>query len=112
VWDRVTGQIVLFALTVLVIPALPQPLRTWMLWALAATIVVVLVARASGSTVTTVVWEEAREVAGAPGVWSRVFVLSTLAAAGHVAVFIIAARSVGVTTPTFEPAERCGMGAP
>ncbi len=102
VWDRVTGQVVLFALTVLTIPALAPPLRTWMVWSLVAIVVFVLTVSASRSTAMKVVWAEARDVPGAAGVLSRVLVLSTLAAAGHVAVFIIAARAVGDTTPTLE----------
>jgi uncharacterized membrane protein YbhN (UPF0104 family) len=102
VWDRVTGQVVLLGLAVLAIPFVEPPLRTWMLWSLVAIIAIVLTVRTSRSTVLNVVWAEARDVPGAAGVWSRVLLLSTLAAAGHVAVFIIAARAVGVTTPTLE----------
>jgi len=102
IWDRITGQVVLFGLTVLAIPVLAPPLRTWMLCALVALVAIVVAARASGSTVMKVVWSEARDVPGAPGVWSRVLLLSTLAAAGHVAVFVIAARAVGAATPALE----------
>ena len=108
-WDRITGQLVLGGLAVLAIPALAPPLRTWMLWSVvaAAAILVVCAAILVGAHTTRsafmqVVWAEAREVAGARGVGSQVLVLSTLAAAGHVAVFVIAARSVGVTVPVLE----------
>ncbi len=96
VWDRVTGQVVLFALAVLAIPALAPPLRTWMLWSLAAAATALLGIRAAKSTVLQAAWAEALHVPGAPRVRSRVVLLSTLAAAGHVTVFIVAARSVGV----------------
>jgi len=102
VWDRVTGQVVLFGLTVFAIPFVEPPLRTWMLWSLGAVLAVGLTVFASRSTAMNVIWAEAREVPGAGGVWSRVLLLSTLAAAGHVTVFIIAARAVGVTTPALE----------
>jgi uncharacterized membrane protein YbhN (UPF0104 family) len=102
VWDRVAGQLVLFGLAVLTIPAVAQPLRTWMVCALVVVVVVVLVASASGSTAVKAVWAEIRAVPGAPDVWPKALVLSILAAAGHVAVFVIAARSVGVSAPTVE----------
>jgi len=98
-WDRVVGQLVLFGWVVLAIPAMPPPVRSWMVWSLVAAAAVLLVAHASRSTFVQVAWAEARDVPGAPGVWSRVVLLSTLAAAGHVAVFVIAARSVGVAAP-------------
>jgi uncharacterized membrane protein YbhN (UPF0104 family) len=102
IWDRVAGQVALFGLAVLAIPFLAPPLRTWILVALGATVAVLLVVCASRSTMVRIVWSEARDVAGAPGVRSRVLLLSVLAAVGHLAVFVIAARSVGVTTPTLE----------
>ena len=101
-WDRVTGQVVLGGLAVLAIPALAPPLRTWMLWSLVGAAAIVLAAHSTRSAFMQVVWAEAREVAGVRGVWSRVVLLSTLAAAGHVAVFVIAARAVGVGTPVLE----------
>lgn len=101
-WDRVTGQVVLGCLAVLAIPALAPPLRAWMLWSLVAAAAIVLVAHSTRSAFMQVAWAEAREVAGARGAWSRVVLLSTLAVAGHVAVFVIAARAVGVTVPVLE----------
>ena len=97
VWDRITGQIVLFGLVALAIPTLAPPVRSWILWALAAVAGIVLLT--SRSRFTRVVWAEARDVPGARGVWSQVVLLSALATAGHVVVFIIAARSVGVAEP-------------
>ena len=98
-WDRISGQMVLGGLAVLAIPALAPPLRTWMLWSVVAVTTILLGAHTIRSAFMQMVWAEAREVAGARGVWSQVLVLSTLAAAGHVAVLVIAARSVGVTAP-------------
>lgn len=99
VWDRVTGQVALFGLAVLAMPALAPPLRTWMLWALAAVVAILVVAHTARPTFIAKVWAEARHVAGAPGVWPQIVLLSTLAAAGHIAVFVIAARSVGIDLP-------------
>jgi len=99
VWDRVSGQVVLFGLAVLAIPALAPPLRTSMLWALVAAAAVLLIALASRPAFIGRVWTEARHVPGAPGVWPQIVLLSTLAAAGHIAVFVIAARSVGIDLP-------------
>jgi hypothetical protein len=48
------------------------------------------------------IWDEVRAVPGAPDVWPKVVILSALAAAGHVAVFVIAARAVGVSAPTVQ----------
>ena len=102
VWDRATGQVVLFGLAVLALPALAPPLRTWMVWALIAALIVLFVVRMSRSTVVQTAWAEARNVPGAQGVRSRVLLLSVMAAAGHVAVFVIAARSVGMSVHVLE----------
>ena len=96
VWDRVTGQLVLFGLVLLAIPVLSPPLRVWMMWSLAAAVVVVLVAHASRSAFVQRLWAEARHVPGARDIGARIVLLSALAAAGHVLVFVIAARAVGV----------------
>ena len=101
-WDRVSGQAVLFGLTVLAIPVLAPPLRSWLLWLLAATAALALMAHKSDWGFARALRDEARDVPGAPGVWSRVLLLSTLAVAGHVTVFIVAARSVGVAASTLE----------
>jgi glycosyltransferase 2 family protein len=101
-WDRITGQVVLLGLAVAAIPALASPLRTWMLWFLFVTAAVLLVVRAARPAFMQRAWAEARHVPGAREVWPRVFLLSTLATVGHVLVFIIAARAVGVTAPTLE----------
>ena len=96
VWDRVMGQLVLFGLVLLAIPVLSPPLRGWMMWSLVAVTAVVLAAHASRSTFVELIWTEIRGVPGAPEVGARVVMLSTLAVAGHLVVFVIAARAVGV----------------
>lgn len=102
VWDRITGQAVLFGLAMAAIPTLGPPLRTWMLWFLVVAFAVLVGVRAARPALMQRAWAEARHVPGARGVWPRVLLLSTLAAGGHLAVFIIAARSVGVTAPVLE----------
>jgi len=102
VWDRVAGQVVLAGLVLMTVPFLAPPARTWMLWILAGTALVVLVAYLVRPPLVRTIWAEAKQVPGAPGVRSRVLMLSTLAIAGHVTVFVIAARSVGVTAPTLD----------
>lgn len=102
VWDRVTGQAVLFGLTVLAIPAMAAPLRTWLLWLLVAALAIAVAAAMSGSSFAQALRDEARDVPGAPGVWSQVLLLSTLAVVGHVAVFVVAARAVGVSASVLD----------
>jgi glycosyltransferase 2 family protein len=91
VWDRVTGQVVQVGLVVLAIPFLPSGLRVWALGVATCLALFVVVFRA-----------EIRTVLGAPGVGSQVALLSALAAAGHVLVFVVAARTAGVTAPLHE----------
>ena len=91
VWDRVSGQFVQVALVVLALPLLPGELRPWAL-GLAACLVAILVGFRS----------EVRAVLGAPGLLARVVVLSAVAAGGHVLVFVVAARTAGVTAPLLE----------
>jgi uncharacterized membrane protein YbhN (UPF0104 family) len=95
VWDRASGQAVQLGLVVLAIPMLPTPLRAWAV-ALALGLAAVAVA------VVGAFRAEVSAVLGTPGVWSRVILLSTAAAGGHVLVFVVAARTAGVTAPTHE----------
>lgn len=101
-WDRISGQVVLFGLVLITTPVLAPSVRIWMLWMLGAAAIVVLVAYTINSRLVRAFWAEVRDVPAAPGVWAAVLLLSTLAIAGHVTVFIVAARSVGVTAPTLE----------
>jgi len=88
VWDRVSGQVVQVGMVVLALPLLPGPLRPWAL-ALAVCVIALGVAFRS----------EIRTVLDAPALWARVVLLSALAAGGHVIVFLVAARTAGVTAP-------------
>lgn len=94
VWDRASGQVVQVALVVAVVPLLPRALRGWVLAVLAALVVIIVL--------TGLVLAAARSEAAAAvgGVWPEVLVLSALAASGHVLVFLVAARTAGVTAPT------------
>lgn len=94
-WDRVTGQVVQVALVVLALPLLPGPLRPW-----AVGLAVLL---GAGLVAAAVVFRtEVRTVLGGPRVGARVVALSVLAALGHVLVFVVAARTAGVTAPAAE----------
>ena len=100
VWDRFTGQVVIFGLVLLTLPALNPTVRTWMLWLLAGTAVVVVTVVSVRTTFTRALWAEVKSVPCARGVWPRVIVLSVLSAAGHVTLFLVAARAIGVDAPT------------
>lgn len=103
VWDRVTGQVAQVGLAVLAIPLLPGPVRSGVLWALAAVVVVAAVLHVGlpGRFLTALV-TEVRTLFGAAGVWQRAMLLSAVAACGHLVVFLIAARAAGVTAPGIE----------
>jgi uncharacterized membrane protein YbhN (UPF0104 family) len=100
VWDRVTGQVVLACLVLLSLPLIAPPVRTWMLWLLPVVVGVAALAYVVRPQAALAVWTDLRKVPAAPGIRLRVLILSVLAITGHVAVFLIAARSVGVETPT------------
>jgi hypothetical protein len=84
VWDRGSGQVVQAALAVAALPLLIG-VRGGLALALPALVVVGIAA-----------------VLFIGGVWPEVALLSTVAALGHVGVFVLAARTAGVTTPTSE----------
>lgn len=91
VWDRASGQAVQVALLVTVVPLLPGALRGWVLAVLVAV---------AGAAVLVLATARREAVAVLGGVWPEVLLLSALAASGHVAVFLVAARTVGVTAST------------
>jgi len=91
VWDRVSGQVVQVGLLVLAIPLLPSGLRMWAL------------GLAAGVAVAAVVFRsELGRLRAESGLWSRVVLLSALAAGGHVLVFVVAARTAGVSAPLLD----------
>lgn len=99
-WDRASGQAVQIGLAMAALVLLPTAARSdvgWLLLAVAAALVAVGVALPS--RVRRAVAVDLRDVVAARAVLPRVVLASALAAAGHVVVFVVAARSVGVTAP-------------
>jgi uncharacterized membrane protein YbhN (UPF0104 family) len=99
-WDRSSGQTVQIVMAVAALLLLPAAVRSdvgWLLLGVAA--VVVVVAVALPARVRRAVVAELREVVAARAVLPRVVLASVLAATGHMVVFVVAARSVGVTAP-------------
>jgi uncharacterized membrane protein YbhN (UPF0104 family) len=109
-WERFAGQLVQVLLTVIVLLALPSPVQSSMPLVAIAVVValfgVVLVARARPDA-TRSGW--ARLLSGGAGdirngllarrAWLGIAVASALGVGGHVATFLIAARTAGVSAP-------------
>jgi glycosyltransferase 2 family protein len=109
-WERFAGQVVQVLLTVIVLLALPSPVRSFMpLVAIAVVVAVlgiVLVARARPDGARSA-W--ARLLGGAAGdirdgllsrrAWPGIALASLLVVAGHAATFLIAAQTAGATAP-------------
>src|SRR5690349_19546302 len=94
VWDRASGQVVQGVLAVAAIALLPVALRTDVGLLLAGTVaVVVLVAALAPRRVRRQVAADAKAIGPA---WPPVVLASVGTTAGHVLVFVVAARSVGV----------------
>lgn len=102
VWDRFSGQVVQVLLAVGMLAALPSPFRPYVLPAaaglLGAALVVVLVALLVRAT-RAPHRRRPRPVVLAPAVWPTVLVGSTVAVAGHLALFVLAARAAGAAMP-------------
>ena len=108
-WERFAGQLVQALLTVAVLLALPSPVRSSMPVVLiagaAAVLGVALVARARPGDARSV-WARARgALAGdsrallARRAWLGIALASAIVISGHVATFLIAARTAGTTAP-------------
>jgi uncharacterized membrane protein YbhN (UPF0104 family) len=109
-WERFAGQLVQILLAVVVLLALPSPVRSFMpvvaIAVLLALLGIVLVARARPDGARSA-W--ARLLGGAAGdirdgllsrrAWPGIALASLLATAGHAAMFLIAARAAGTTAP-------------
>jgi uncharacterized membrane protein YbhN (UPF0104 family) len=105
-WERFAGQVVQVLLTVVVLLALPSPVRSVMpsvaIVVIAAVSAVLLLARVRPAYARSA-W--ARLLRGAAGdireallarrAWPAIALTSTLAIAGHAAIFLIAARTAG-----------------
>jgi hypothetical protein len=95
VWERTAGQVVQAVIAVALLLLLPSPVRglvPWLLGALVAGVVVAVLVRA----VRDDLW---RGVLGRAA-WPGVAAASTVAVAGHLATYVVAARAVGVTAST------------
>jgi hypothetical protein len=107
VWERTLGQVVQLALTVAILLALPSPMRTVGVAALALLAValplalVVLLAPQRGITARAAraVAVDVRVVLGAARIRRGVWLASLAAVTGHLVVFLLAARVAGVSAP-------------
>lgn len=109
-WERFAGQVVQVLTTVVVLLALPSPVHAYMPWVaigvLAAVCAVLLVARWRPGRARSA-WARLRRAAlgdirnglFARRAWPRIAIASALVVAGHAAIFLIAARTVGVSAP-------------
>jgi uncharacterized membrane protein YbhN (UPF0104 family) len=109
-WERAAGQVVQAILTVVVLLALPSPVRSYMpraaVAAVVAVAVIVLVARARPGAGRSR-WARVRRAAAgdirhgllARKAWPGIALASALVVAGHAVTFVIAARTAGVTAP-------------
>jgi hypothetical protein len=109
-WERFAGQVVQVLLTVVVLLALPSPVRAFMppvaMAVVVAVIGIVLVARARPDGGRSA-W--ARLLGGAAadirdallprGAWPGIALASVLIVCGHAGTFVIAARTAGTTAP-------------
>lgn len=110
VWERTAGQVVQLALALAVLLALPSPVRPYLPAALAvlaaAGLAVLLLARALPAH-RFQRWRRPLRTARADiragllarGTWLRVAVASAVAVSGHLAMFLIAARTAGADAP-------------
>jgi uncharacterized membrane protein YbhN (UPF0104 family) len=113
VWDRVSGQLVQAVLTVLVLLALPSPVRS-SVPVVAAVVVAGLVAVLLGcrallrhgaarwSRIVRTAASDLRTALLARRAWPVILLASSLAVVGHVLTFLVAARTAGSTTSTLE----------
>jgi glycosyltransferase 2 family protein len=109
-WERFAGQVVQVLLTVVVLLALPSPVRAFMPWVAFSIVVAVfglLVMARAGPGAARSVWTRLRSAAAgdiragllARRAWLGIALASALAVAGHAATFLIAARTAGITAP-------------
>jgi glycosyltransferase 2 family protein len=109
-WERSAGQLVQALLTIVVLLALPSPVRSAMpvvaIAVVAAMLGVVVVARARAGDARSA-WARARSaLAGdihdallARRAWLAIALLSTIVVIGHAVIFLVAARTAGTTAP-------------
>ncbi|WP_018587245.1 lysylphosphatidylglycerol synthase transmembrane domain-containing protein [Salinispora arenicola] len=109
VWERTAGQVVLAVVAVMVLAAFPSPARPYVPVATAALagaglgVALLVRVRPAGSSrwaraVRTAV-SDIRAGLLTRRTWLGVLLASTLAVAGHLATFVLAARTAGSTAP-------------
>ncbi|WP_406046291.1 flippase-like domain-containing protein [Micromonospora sp. NBC_00898] len=110
VWERTAGQVVQLVIAVVVLAALPSPVRRYLPAAAGALLAVglglVLLARAAPRSGPSR-WGRALRTAAADvrsgllarRTWAGVVVASAVVVAGHLATFVVAARTAGADAP-------------
>lgn len=109
-WERSVGQVVQVVLTVAVLLVAPSPVRTAMplvALALVAAVAGVVLAARVRPAVGGSRWARLRRAAArdlrdgllATRAWPAIALASALVVAGHVATFLVAARTAGVSAP-------------
>lgn len=109
VWERFAGQVVQVVLTVIVLLALPSPVRSYtplvaigLVAVVGAVVLVVRVrpgtGRSASGRLRGAVTGDIRDVFGRRA-WVGIALASTLVVCGHAVTFLIAARTAGVTAP-------------
>lgn len=110
VWERTAGQVVQVALAVVILCALPSPVRPYLPAAtalvVAAGLGAVLLARAlprkgpsRWASALRAAAADVRDGLFARRTWLGVVLASAVAVAGHLATFLVAARTAGATAP-------------
>jgi glycosyltransferase 2 family protein len=109
-WERTAGQVVQVLIAVIVLLALPSPVQSAMplvaIVVFAALVGGMLIARA-GPAGARSGWARARSTLAsdirhgllARRAWPRIALASVLVVAGHAVIFLIAARTAGITAP-------------
>ncbi|MFL6127551.1 MAG: lysylphosphatidylglycerol synthase transmembrane domain-containing protein [Mycobacteriales bacterium] len=101
VWDRTAGQVVQAVLAVLVLLALPSPVRSAMpavsVAALGVALAVLVLSRPGVSGWVRAVQADLRAALLAPRTRVPIVLASAVAVSGHVATFLVAARVAGAT---------------
>jgi glycosyltransferase 2 family protein len=109
-WERFAGQVVQAFLTIIVLLALPSPVRSSMpmvaIAAVAALVAFVLVARArpryarsAWARIRTALAGDIRDALLARRAWLGIVIASVLVVGGHAVTFLIAARTAGTAAP-------------
>jgi hypothetical protein len=97
VWERTAGQAVQALASVLLLAALPSPVRRWVPLS-ALVLLLVLAAAAAAAARFRIVAADLRQLARGR-FWPGIAGASLLVVAGHLATFLLAARTTGTTAP-------------